>query len=131
VHLVWSLIVSVVWAVVSAHLFLQGLLALAGFFFGVRGLGRIAKSDSFTVIGVSLLSVALFGGLLFIGGWFRSSLLGLGTSGPERVVYWLVAAVWVVGSLPQVPAKLAKSWRNSTVPGSLEEDALARRLRSP
>lgn len=129
-HLLWSVFVSVVWAAVSAHLLLQGLLALAGFFFGVRGLGRIARSNSITVIGVSLLSVALFGGLLFLGGWLRNSVLGLGATRPERAVYWLVAAVWVVGSLPQIPGKLAKSWRNSTVPGSLEEDVLASRLRS-
>lgn len=131
-HPVWSILVSVVWGALSAHLLLQTLLFAVGIVFGLRGLvaGRVAKSVSYTAIGVSLLSILLFGGLLYLGRWLRTSVLGLGATEAEHLTYWIVAIVWVLGTLPQLPPKLFKLWQNSTVPGSLEEDTLARRLRS-
>ena len=46
----------------------------------------------------------------------------------QTAAYWFAAATWAFGPMPQPPPKLRNSWRNATVPGSLENDTVARKM---
>jgi hypothetical protein len=129
-NLVGALLVSILWGVISTHLVMQALLVVVGIVFALIGLaaGRMRKADSFLMLGVGLVSIALFLGLLYAGHWARANWFSFGVANVEAPAYWLAAAASAFGSLPQLPPKLRKSWRNSTIPGSLEEDTRTRRL---
>lgn len=124
------LLVSPVWGWVSTQVFLQGWLSVVGVACGLAGLvrGRVPRSQNLMSIGVGMFSVVLWSGLLRGGFWLLVDVLKFGYSGAENAVYWLVAGIFALGSLPQMVTSVRNSWRFAMVPGALDQFTLDRRI---
>lgn len=125
-----ALLVSAIWGAVSTQLFLQAWLAAIGFVIAFIGflIGRVKRSITSLGMGVALIHVFIFAGLLHTGSWLITDILNFGWSRIENIVYWIFAALSAVCLFPQIPYKLRKTWRNAMVPGSIEEDIMKRQL---
>lgn len=126
------LVVSPLWGMLSTRLFLQSWLAAVTFLVAVLGFvrGAVPRKDNALAAGVALLGVILFSLLLDGGFWLLTSVLRFGQTRAENIVYWVFAGLAALYILPQIPAKIRKSWRNSMIPASVQEDIVRRQLES-
>lgn len=124
------LLVSPAWGWVSTQLFLQGWLSVVGIACGLAGLvrGRVPRLQNLMGIGVGVFSVILWSLLLRGGFWLLVDVLKFGYSSAENTVYWLVAAIFALGSLPQMITSVRNSWRFAMEPGALDEFTRRRRI---
>lgn len=123
------LIVSPLWGMISAQLFLQAWLALSQLIIAAAGFvrGRVPRSETAMGMGVYLLQTFLWSLLLSGGYWLLANVLGFGWTNAENVVYWIFVALSAVYMLPQIPSRLRRAWHFSMTPGTLEGCARARR----
>lgn len=124
------LLISPFWGALSTQLFVQAWMGVLNFFISFVGFvkGAVPRKDAGLAMGVALFSVLLFSLLLRGGFWLLTDVLPFGRTQTENTVYWVFAGLSALYMLPQVPSKIRKSWRNATVPGSLETDILKRKL---
>ena len=124
------LLISPLWGALSTQLFIQAWMGVANFFIGFVGFvkGAVPRKDAALAMGVALFSVVLFSLLLRGGFWLLTDVFSFGQTQTENTVYWVFAGLSALYILPQVPSKIRKSWRNATIPGSLETDILKRKL---
>jgi len=124
------LLVSPLWGAISAQLVLQAWMGVVNFFISFVGFvkGAVPRKDTALAMAVALFSVVSFSLLLRAGFWLLTDLLPFGQTQAENVVYWVFAGLSALYILPQIPQKVRKSWRNATIPGSLEMDILKRKV---
>ena len=124
------LLVSPAWGWLSTQLLLQSWLSVVGIACGLVGLGqgRVPRLQNFMAVGVGVFSVTLWSLLLRGGFWLLVDVLKFGYTGAENVVYWVVAAIFALGSIPQMVTSVRNSWRFATVPGALEQATVDRRI---
>ena len=124
------LLVSPLWGALSAQLFLQAWLGVANFFINLFGFvkGTVPRKTTAIAMGVAISSMILCFLLLRAGSWLLTEVLPFGRTETENVVYWLFSGLYALFMLPQIPIKCRKSWRNATIPGSLEVDSFKRAL---
>jgi hypothetical protein len=124
------LLVSPLWGALSTQLFIQAWLAVASFFISFLGLvkGAVPRETTALAMGVAIFSAILFSLLLYGGNWLLTEVLPFGQTEIENVVYWIFAGISALFILPQIPAKVRKSWRNAIIPGSLEVDIFKRKM---
>ena len=84
--------------------------------------GRVERRLNFIGIGTALVQMILFSALLHGGYYLLAEVFSFGYSTAENVVYWIFAVLSILYMLPQIPAKVRKSWRNATIAGSLQAD---------
>ena len=130
--LIGVIFVSPLWGAISSQLLLQSWLALVNFIIHLMGLvqGRVERKINLSGIGTALVQMLLCSALLYGVPYLLMEVLSFGYSMAENVVYWIFAALSILYMLPEIPAKVRKSWRNATVVGSLEVDTTMRKLES-
>jgi hypothetical protein len=129
-NLIGITIVSPFWGVISTQLFLQSWLAFIGAIMSIIGIimGKVERQKTFMGLGVSVVQMLLFSGLLYGGQYLLADVWGFGFTKTENIVYWVFAGLSLLYMVPQFPAKIKKGWRNATIPGSLEEDIMKRKM---
>jgi hypothetical protein len=119
------LIVSPLWGMLSAQLFIQACVFLVTFVFGLIGLvksaDKVPRSSNVAAVAASIGGVALFTLLLFVGAWIIDY-LQLAPSLAATIVYWGSVAFAVAYIFPQLPTKVRNNWRDTT-----QEDPMLRR----
>jgi hypothetical protein len=127
--LVSILLVAPVWGIISAKLFLQIFLAGIGLLIRLLGLvrGAVSWKTNLLSIGVSILSVVIYGYILYAGNRLLN-IFGFRQLKSEDIVYLIFFGLSVLYMLTQFPVKLRKLWRNSMASGSLEADIFIREL---
>ena len=130
--IVGVIFVSPMWGAISSQLLLQGWLAFVNLIIHLIGLakGRVERRLNFIGIGVALTQMLLFSALLHGGHYLLTEVFSFGYSTAEYYTYWIFAVLSILYMLPQIPAKVRKSWRNATVVGSIEVDITMRKLES-
>ena len=130
------LIVSPIWGMVSAQLFLQAGLGIITTIAGIIGFitGRVERKLTALMIGGGLALFILWSILLYFGFWKLSDILyadeymyPFGYSTTENIVYWIFVVISVLYLLPQLPGRIKKSWRNATIAGSWKADIINQR----
>lgn len=132
-NLIGVILVSPLWGAISTQLFLQSWLAFINFVINLIGLlkGNVEKKVNLIGLGAALTQVILFAVLLRGSQYLLTEVLGFGYTTYENVAYWIFAVLSILYMIPQLPAKIRKSWRNATVAGSLDEDIMKRKLGIP
>ena len=130
--IVGVLVVSPLWGAVSSQLLLQAWLAFVNLIIHLIGLvmGRVKRKINLSGIGAALVQMLLFSALLHGGHYLLTEVFSFGYSTAEYYTYWIFAVLSILYMLPQIPAKVRKSWRNATVVGSIEADITMRKLES-
>jgi magnesium-transporting ATPase (P-type) len=118
------LIVGVIWGMLSAQFFLQGLLGTANFCVGLIGFlkGAVSKKTSAMIMGTALSHLVLWSALLIAGFWLVKFLFH--QSSAENVVYWAVVGLSALFMFPQLPPKIRNTWRWAMIPRAFEKDRL-------
>jgi hypothetical protein len=116
-------VVAPCWAVLSAHLLLQGWLATANFFIAIVALvrGRMSPSRALGAV----LSAAITGlacSMVLRGGfWLLVEVMGFGATWLEQVAYlWLLAAA-AAFMLNRLPSQIQSAWRFAMNPESASD----------
>lgn len=120
----WQYGLVLLWAAVSCVLVLQALLFLIQLVFAVVGLlgRRVDISTSASAGFASFLGLALSAGLLLALRWLFHTLHTASMSTGESVTFWAIVALEFWFQLEGAINKISKSWRNATIPGSVESD---------
>ncbi len=130
--IVGVIFVSPFWGAISSQLLLQAWLAFVNLIIHLIGLvmGRVKRKINLSGIGAALVQMLLFSVLLHGGHYLLTEVFSFGYSTAEYYTYWIFAVLSILYMLPQIPAKVRKSWRNATVVGSIEVDITMRKLES-
>ena len=129
-NLIGIIIVAPLWGMISTQLFLQSWLAFIGIIINIIGIfrGKVLRKTTFLGLGVALVQVILFSGLLYLGYYLVSDILFFGYTTTENIIYWIFAAIILIWMIPQIPSKIKRAWRCANVPGYIEERIWNRRF---
>ncbi len=128
--LIGVIVVSPVWGILSTQLFLQSWLAFINAVIYIIGVirNKVARKNNLLGLGVAILQVLLFSGLLSLGYYLLGKVFSFGYTRIENIIYWIFAIISLLYMVPQMPSKIKKAWRSANVSGALEENIAKRKL---
>ena len=111
-------VVAVLWALVSAQLFVRGWLAAAELVIVVIALlrGRMPRDRAIDEIAQALAMGVACSVLISLGSGLVVALFGYDRHGLDGIVYWACAATFASTFARQAPAKIRKAWHAAMAP---------------
>ena len=124
-------IVSPLWGMISARLFLQSWLAFISSIINLIGLvkGEVERKTTILGFGVGQFQAVLFSFLIWLGNYLLTQVLLFGYTQAESIIYWIFAGLSFLYMLPQIPNRIKKAWKMATERGFIEAEMMERKLR--
>jgi hypothetical protein len=124
--LFYLLLLSPLWAAVATRLAVQVAVSSTAFVIFLIGLlrGIVSRKNNIMGLVMMIIQIGISVAIFWLSKWFFKSLLSVGDTTGQRIVFWIVAILICFAYLPEVIQKTRRNWNFAHIPGAVENYTL-------